>query len=73
MAKTKTKREVRREAAEKTETTTQAFVEAGFSVEQVGRTTILYRAVSNDVLEASRALTRGRTMDCPSRNTSRED
>lgn len=57
-----------------TDATTQTFVEAGFSVEQVGKVTTLYsRKVSEDVVEASRALTRGRTMECPPRDKSKRD
>jgi len=61
-AKAKAKKTAKKEATEKTR---QTFVDAGFSVEQVGVTTIYFRRVSNDVLEASKALSEGRTMSCP--------
>lgn len=61
-AKAKAKKVAAREA---TERTTRTFVDAGFSVEQVGVTTIYFRRVSDDVIEASKALTEGRTVSCP--------
>lgn len=63
-AKAKSRRAMKREVTDKT---AQTFTEAGFSVEQKGVTTIYYRRISKDVVEASRALTQGRSMACPSK------
>lgn len=67
MTKAAAKAKARKAATtrEATEKTAKTFVDAGFSVEQVGVTTIFFRRVSDDVLEASKALTGGHTMSCP--------
>lgn len=63
MAKATAKREAAQKEA--TDKTTESFVEAGFTVDRVGITTIYHRRVSNDVREASRAIAGGRVISCP--------
>lgn len=53
------RRSIENETLEGHGTTEEAFTDAGFSVERVGKSTVLYeREVSHDVVEASRLFSR---------------
>lgn len=47
---------------DRVDTSEEAFTDAGFSVERIGRTTVYERDLSHDVVEASRTFTRKRTI-----------
>lgn len=44
------------------DTSEEAFTDAGFSVQRIGRTKVYERDLSHDVVEASRAFTQKRTI-----------